>query len=245
MSFILFLLAHLLGDFTFQPKILVEMKKQRIGYQIMHSAIYAVLFMLVIVMFEDFPTTVLLTASVFIIHFIIDFLRIKSDNETKSQGNHFMSFILDQVIHIIIVIIVNFIIGDFNETGLEFLFKIADLTGVNNLYSIMLIVLAYIIILSPASVFIEYFSNYYFEIDEGETTTKRIGSLIGKLERILILTLGLMGYYLAIGLVLTAKSIARFKQLDNKDFAEKYLVGTLLSLIFAVICIAVVNLAIR
>ena len=245
MSFILFLLAHLLGDFTFQPKILVEMKKQRIGYQIMHSAIYAVLFMLVIVMFEDFPTTVLLTVSVFIIHFIIDFLRIKSDNETKSQGIHLMSFIMDQIIHIIIVVILTFIIGDLTEDAIAFLNRIAFLTGINNLYNILIIAIAYIIILSPTSVFIEYFFNYYFNIDEEESKTKRIGSLIGKLERILILTLGLMGYYLAIGLVLTAKSIARFKQLDNKDFAEKYLVGTLLSLIFAVICIAVVNLAIR
>ncbi len=33
----------------------------------------------------------------------------------------------------------------------------------------------------------------------------------------------------AIGFVLTAKSIARFKQLEDKDFAERYIVGTLLS----------------
>jgi small-conductance mechanosensitive channel len=154
-----------------------------------------------------------------------------------------MSFILDQVLHIIIAIIITIIIGDFNQSGVEFLFKISELTGMINLNSFAMIVLAYIIILSPTSVFIEYFFNYYFAIDEEETSTKRIGSLIGKLERVLILTLGLLGYYLAIGLVLTAKSIARFKQLDNKDFAEKYLVGTLLSLIFAAICIAVVQIA--
>ena len=60
----------------------------------------------------------------------------------------------------------------------------------------------------------------------------KAGSMIGQLERILIVILLLQNQYEAIGFVLVAKSIARFKQLDDKEFAEKCLVGTLpLSLI--------------
>ena len=59
------------------------------------------------------------------------------------------------------------------------------------------------------------------------------------LEREIILMLGLMGQFGAIGFVLTAKSLARFKQLENKSFAEKYLVGTLLSGGIAIVCIVV------
>ena len=46
-----------------------------------------------------------------------------------------------------------------------------------------------------------------------------------------------MGQLGAIGFVLAAKSLARFKQLDDRDFAEKYLVGTLLSVLIALLSI--------
>lgn len=62
-----------------------------------------------------------------------------------------------------------------------------------------------------------------------------MGNLIGKLERVIVTILVLLNQYAAIGFVLTAKSIARFKQLEDKNFAEKYLVGTLASLSFALI----------
>lgn len=60
------------------------------------------------------------------------------------------------------------------------------------------------------------------------------GAVIGLLERALVLTLVLMGQYTAIGLALTAKSIARYKELEDRRFAEYYLIGTLASILFAV-----------
>ena len=56
------------------------------------------------------------------------------------------------------------------------------------------------------------------------------GELIGKLERLIIAVLVLCGQFGAIGFVLTAKSVARFKQIEtDRGFAERYLVGTLMS----------------
>ncbi|WP_245552708.1 hypothetical protein [Fusobacterium russii] len=63
----------------------------------------------------------------------------------------------------------------------------------------------------------------------------RVGNMIGKLERLIIAVLLLNNQYGVIGLVLTAKSIARFKQMENKNFAEKYLVGTLASVFIVLI----------
>ncbi len=77
------------------------------------------------------------------------------------------------------------------------------------------------------------------ESDKIEIEGAKIGYWIGVLEREIILMLGLMGQFGAIGFVLTAKSLARFKQLENKSFAEKYLVGTLLSAGIAIVCIVV------
>jgi hypothetical protein len=61
------------------------------------------------------------------------------------------------------------------------------------------------------------------------------GEWIGILERIITLTFVLTGNYTAVAFVLTAKSIARFKELDNKDFAEYYLLGTSTSVAIALL----------
>ncbi|HEY0443543.1 MAG TPA: DUF3307 domain-containing protein [Candidatus Limnocylindrales bacterium] len=61
----------------------------------------------------------------------------------------------------------------------------------------------------------------------------RIGATIGILERILIVILVLAGSTAAIGFVVAAKTLARFRQLDDRDFAEYYLLGTLASVAFA------------
>jgi uncharacterized oligopeptide transporter (OPT) family protein len=45
-----------------------------------------------------------------------------------------------------------------------------------------------------------------------------------------LFTLGLSGQYAAIGFMLAAKSVARFKKFEEPDFAEQYIVGTLASI---------------
>lgn len=61
------------------------------------------------------------------------------------------------------------------------------------------------------------------------------GRAIGALERALTLTLVLLGQYTAIGLIIAAKSLARFKALEDREFAEYFLVGTLASLLLALL----------
>ena len=63
----------------------------------------------------------------------------------------------------------------------------------------------------------------------------RIGEAIGVLERLLIVGLVLTGAVATIGLVIAAKTLARFKQLDDREFAEYYLLGTLASVTVAVL----------
>jgi hypothetical protein len=61
----------------------------------------------------------------------------------------------------------------------------------------------------------------------------RVGATIGIIERLLIATFVLTGAQAAIGFVVAAKTLARFKQLDDRDFAEYYLLGTLASVAVA------------
>lgn len=71
----------------------------------------------------------------------------------------------------------------------------------------------------------------------------RIGATIGILERILVVIFVLAGTDVAIGFVVGAKTLARFKLLDDRDFAEYYLLGTLASVGVA-ICSALVGRAV-
>ena len=59
------------------------------------------------------------------------------------------------------------------------------------------------------------------------------GLVIGVLERTLALTLVLTNQFSALGLVLAAKAIVRYQALDDRDFAEYVLIGTLTSLLIA------------
>lgn len=61
------------------------------------------------------------------------------------------------------------------------------------------------------------------------------GRAIGVLERALALTLVLLGEFGALGLIVAAKSLARFKALEDREFAEYFLIGTLGSLLLAVL----------
>lgn len=61
------------------------------------------------------------------------------------------------------------------------------------------------------------------------------GRTIGALERALTLTLVLLGEYGAIGWIIAAKSLARFKALEDREFAEYFLIGTLASFLLAVL----------
>jgi hypothetical protein len=64
---------------------------------------------------------------------------------------------------------------------------------------------------------------------------KHAGMVIGILERIFTLTFVLIDEYTAIALIFTAKSIARFEELKQRRFSEYYLIGTLTSILVALI----------
>lgn len=67
------------------------------------------------------------------------------------------------------------------------------------------------------------------------------GKLIGILERLFIFILILLGEYSAIGLIIAAKSFARFKELDKRAFAEYVLIGTLISTLIAFIIALIIK----
>ena len=61
----------------------------------------------------------------------------------------------------------------------------------------------------------------------------RRGRIIGMLERVVVYFFVLNGAYAGIAFVMAAKGFARFRELNDRDFAEYFLIGTLASVVFA------------
>lgn len=68
-----------------------------------------------------------------------------------------------------------------------------------------------------------------------EDDPNRIGIYIGMVERLIIVILVITKSVSAIGFLIALKALTRFKQFDNKNFAEYYLIGNLLSILLGFI----------
>ncbi|WP_342762069.1 DUF3307 domain-containing protein [Bacillus sp. BR3(2024)] len=75
--------------------------------------------------------------------------------------------------------------------------------------------------------------EYTYLVVKGQNFSR--GKIIGYIERILVIVLVINSQYTALTFVLTAKSLARFKQMDDRDWAEYFLLGTLVSIVLGVV----------
>jgi hypothetical protein len=73
----------------------------------------------------------------------------------------------------------------------------------------------------------------------GGVDPERMGATIGVLERLLVVALVPGGGPSAVGFVVAAKTLARFKELDKRRFAERYLLGTMTSVTIALVSVLV------
>lgn len=99
---------------------------------------------------------------------------------------------------------------------------------------ILIYFLSYVFAVAVGHLVVRHVILIRFPTEESEGL-KGAGTAIGCLERFLTLTLVLVGQYEAIALILAAKSIARFQELKKREFAEYYLIGTLSSMLFAML----------
>ena len=227
------LIAHFLADFTFQTTKLAQRKLDNFKYLIYHSLIYAAIFLVTIFTFIEFNKAILPYIIIICSHFFIDWIRKFVDKKLGSKSIIFASFIVDQVLHVIILAVLYYA---FN-LGAETTSVYDHIQRWPYFNSMVIYSLTFVILWDPAAVFIKKLFSYIIDrnSDDQEENDPQVGRIIGKLERIIVSILILCNQFGAIGFVLTAKSIARYKQLEDKNFAEKYLVGTLTSVAIAFI----------
>ena len=71
--------------------------------------------------------------------------------------------------------------------------------------------------------------------DAGDKGIRHAGRLIGFFEGFIVMTLVALGQWSAIGFLIAAKALGRIKQLDERAFAEYFLIGTLANVSVAII----------
>lgn len=172
----------------------------------------------------------------FIIHIIIDILKDLIENRnSKNEANESIDIkihIIHQIFHIITI----YVIGEL------FIGEQLNL-GLNISAGFLKWILLLVIIIKPTNVSFKILFQRYApeEYSNEKDTIEGAGAVIGNLERLLISIFLYYNQFGAIGLVFTAKSVARFnKILKSPSFAEYYLIGSLFSIFSVLVCYAII-----
>lgn len=240
--FLLLLLGHVLGDFYLQTKGMVEKKEKSIKWVLLHSLCYfgtMILISLPIISYE----IILAITIASILHLVIDILKysylsVMTKKSKKTPVIERNIFFVDQLLHFLslIIIVYGILINDVVISEWKVTKDFFSTVGIPEVLIISWI-LVLLIIHKPANIAIQKLLMIYKPENKDDDAKKdnNAGRFIGTIERIIMLIFLSIGQYSAIGLVLTAKSIARYDRISKeKDFAEYYLLGTLISTLVAI-----------
>lgn len=219
--FLSLLLAHVIGDFYLQnDKCCAQKEKKRLKscFLYVHSLIIGG------VSWAAVPVCnfVFYALAIALSHLAIDIIKTYSPKGL-------WAFVIDQIAHLAVLIIVA---CSFDVT-IELPIQSMDC---NETFSIPLFILVVLFCIKPANILIKLILKKY---QVGETQSceniKNAGALIGNLERMLTVLFVIVGQYEAIGFIIAAKSILRFKDTDTAK-TEYVLAGTFLSFGIALLC---------
>lgn len=231
--FLLAITTHVLGDFYLQTKAMAENKKQKYSAVFRHCLLYAIPLVVLAVYWS--VQALVLAIVLWALHYIIDsfkFFWMKHNPATPEP----VTYGLDQTLHVLLILITIYCV---KLLGYPFALPSAvdslpmPLPGGSS--TVVQWLLLFLLIGKPANISIKVMTlKYKPQDDDAPSAKKNAGAFIGTLERLLIALLLCVSQYAAIGLVLTAKSVARYEKLKDKVFAEYYLLGTLLSTLLVI-----------
>lgn len=248
MTFLLLILfAHAVADFLLQTDKILEQKMglSKIGFLKHGIAVYGVTFLFIHIYGLQFALYFSLIIT--LCHIFIDYIKIKIEAHIreKSWGKSII-VIMDQIIHIYCAAILSHFLNSNVSNNLTAIYKtIFPFSLPNSIFSsqstdrILVTIICYLFVLFGGAVLTKNIIGHIFNKEFNKQiiinpATNNAGKYIGILERAIILTLIIYDSIGAVALVFTAKSIARFSELRDKDFAEYYIVGTLISLLISI-----------
>ena len=222
--FIKLLLAHLLGDFIWQPTSWVihkEANKHKSIYLYLHILLHGFLAVLLAGEISFTPYAVLIAVT----HGIVDLIKLNfQKNKTRRTW-----FVVDQIAHLLILI------------GAVLLYQNNNLsfTGFDNRFWIL--ITGIVLVTKPTSIFIKTIISIWSPESQNshqDNSLANAGNYIGFLERLFIICFILTGHFEAIGFLLAAKSIFRFgdlKEAKDRKLTEYVMIGTLISFGIAIL----------
>lgn len=213
-------LSHLLADFVFQTRSMVDDRfknRWRSGWLYMHGIVAGLLAYIFSGEFSYYLLFIAYTLS----HILIDGFKSTRKDDLKW-------LILDQTAHIFTILVVWLILT--GPVVIRTIIPAISLFGT----AAWILLVAYVVVIWPSGIAIGKFTETWHHDKNGEESEGLLnaGLWIGRLERFLLLTFVLLEQYQAIGLLVTAKSIFRFT--TDRKVSEYILIGTLLSFTIAV-----------
>ncbi|RIV23763.1 DUF3307 domain-containing protein [Fibrisoma montanum] len=224
------LLSHLLTDFVLQPTSWVLHKQQKLHrskYLYWHSLVAGIL----AYVFVGFWAVVSLIVFVGITHGLIDYLKLRFGGPQPLRP-----FLIDQVAHVCVLLLVWLWLTD-NWIDLGRLVRSA-LTE----QRVVAVLSGYLICTTPIGFIVGMATSKWQRqlIDplnpSASDSLDDAGKWIGIAERVLIFSFVLLNQYEAIGFLIAAKSLLRFREGEKAAKQSEYvLVGTLLSYSMAIL----------
>ncbi|SFC65312.1 Protein of unknown function [Flagellimonas taeanensis] len=221
------ILAHFIGDFVLQPAHWVEDKLQKKGkskYLYFHIGVH-LLTLLLILQFRHLGAVACIVAT----HLLIDLGKLY----LTSPKNYRWLFVLDQVLHLLVIASTVYWVKPFP----------IDLSGLweekSLLLTTFLVFVTFVSGIIMRMLLAPYIDEIAKEDESGEGgSLKNAGTYIGMLERLFVFGFILIQQWAAIGLLIAAKSVFRFGDLNkgkNRKLTEYVLIGTLLSFGLAIL----------
>lgn len=220
------LLAHFIGDFVLQPTHWVDdklEKKWKSKYLYWHIAIHLIA-LLVLLQLQYLG----LVAVIIVTHFLIDLGKLTFTNEKNFRS----LFVVDQILHFVVIGSVVYW-----HTPFEMDFT-ALLSEKNLMLFTFLVFVTYVSGIMMRMLLAPYIKEVQKSDDTEGGSLKNAGTYIGMLERLFVFGFILINQWAAIGLLIAAKSVFRFGDLNkgkNRKLTEYVLIGTLLSFGLAII----------
>jgi hypothetical protein len=218
------LIAHIIGDFVLQPDSWVKDKKtnkHKSKFLYLHGLVHLIS-LLILLQFNWLYWPYLIT--IVISHLIIDLVKLNLEGKINDR----LLFIIDQILHLIIISIV-VVLNTPYTIDFEYIYSKESL----------LFTLAILLVSFVSSIIMKMImSKWKLEDDSSDDSLQSAGKYIGVLERLFVFGFIILNQWSAIGLLIAAKSVFRFSDLSrakDRKLTEYMLIGSLISFGLAIL----------
>lgn len=222
------LIAHLIGDFAFQPTSWVkdkESKKHKSPFLYIHILAHFLLLLL----FLSFDMKYLGGMLIIVFsHLFIDMAKLHMTAQLNGKVYQNWLFVADQLLHLIIIALVVYMYE-------PYVFKLQMLSNPKVLLfigSVTTVTFVVSVIMKLAM------AKWFDELEDKNASLQHAGKYIGMLERLLVFIFIAVNHWEAIGFLIAAKSVFRFGDLSkssDRKLTEYMLIGTLISMGMAIL----------